>query len=219
MVTLAIDASTYTGSVAVWDGVTLVAEGEAAMRGEEQERLMPAVAAVLARAGFAVADVSRVVCGGGPGSFTSLRIAGAVAKGIAMGNSVSLYAVSSLALIVAGHKRSLTAGRYFAVLDALRGEFYAALCDVDAAGTVRPFSPFTRVAASEIPAICLDLGAVAIGPAQSIDALPHARGALALLGGLQPVNLDDWEPEYGRLAEAQVKWELAHGRPLGVERS
>jgi tRNA threonylcarbamoyladenosine biosynthesis protein TsaB len=29
-----------------------------------------------------------------------------------------------------------------------------------------------------------------------------------------PVNLASWEPDYGRLAEAQVRWEAAHGRPL-----
>ena len=28
------------------------------------------------------------------------------------------------------------------------------------------------------------------------------------------VPLDRWEPEYGRLAEAQVKWEASHGAPL-----
>jgi tRNA threonylcarbamoyladenosine biosynthesis protein TsaB len=28
------------------------------------------------------------------------------------------------------------------------------------------------------------------------------------------VSLDGWEPEYGRLAEAQVKWEAEHGREL-----
>ena len=218
MVTLALDASTYTGTVAVWDGATLLAEGEAAMRGELQERLMPEVAATLGRAGLAVADVRRVVCGAGPGSFTSLRIAGAVAKGIAMGNDVPLFAVSSLALIVAGQKTPV-AGKYFALLDAMRGEFYGALCDVDAAGTVRLDHPFARVAAEEIATVCRDLGATAIGPAQAVDVLPHARGALVLLRGLEPVSLDSWEPEYGRLAEAQVKWELAHGRRLSTGRS
>jgi tRNA threonylcarbamoyladenosine biosynthesis protein TsaB len=29
-----------------------------------------------------------------------------------------------------------------------------------------------------------------------------------------PVDLASWEPDYGRLAEAQVRWERAHGRPL-----
>jgi hypothetical protein len=27
-------------------------------------------------------------------------------------------------------------------------------------------------------------------------------------------ELDDWEPTYGRPAEAQVRWEAAHGRSL-----
>jgi hypothetical protein len=27
-------------------------------------------------------------------------------------------------------------------------------------------------------------------------------------------DLASWEPSYGRLAEAQVKWEAEHGRPL-----
>jgi len=26
-----------------------------------------------------------------------------------------------------------------------------------------------------------------------------------------PVSLADWEPSYGRLAEAQAKWEAVHG--------
>ncbi len=219
MVTLALDASTYAGTVAVWDGESLVAEGEAAMRGEQQERLMPEIAAALARAGHSLADVGRVVCGEGPGSFTSLRIAGAIAKGIAMANGVPLFAVSSLALIAAGQQKALKAGKYLALLDAMRGEFYASLCDVDSAGTIRLFRPTARVAAGEVARVAADLGALAIGPAQSIDAFPHARGARSLLAGLEPVNLETWEPEYGRLAEAQVKWELEHGRPLGPDRS
>jgi tRNA threonylcarbamoyladenosine biosynthesis protein TsaB len=30
----------------------------------------------------------------------------------------------------------------------------------------------------------------------------------------EPVDLASWEPDYGRLAEAQVRWEAAHGRSL-----
>jgi tRNA threonylcarbamoyladenosine biosynthesis protein TsaB len=29
-----------------------------------------------------------------------------------------------------------------------------------------------------------------------------------------PAPLDQWEPGYGRLAEAQVQWEARHGVPL-----
>ena len=46
----------------------------------------------------------------------------------------------------------------------------------------------------------------------------RARAAVARLETCSrragPVDLDAWEPAYGRLAEAQVKWESAHGRPL-----
>ena len=110
-ITLALDASSYIGTVAVLRDDVLVAEGNALMRGEQEERLMPCVASVLADAGCAVPDVGRVICGAGPGSFTSLRIAGAIAKGIGMGNDVPLNVVPSLALMVAGHRPSLADGR------------------------------------------------------------------------------------------------------------
>ena len=100
------------------------------MRGELEERLMPAVVATLGEAGCSVRDVTRVICGAGPGSFTSLRIAGAIAKGIVMGNGErvdGLFAVSSLALIVAARSDHLEPGRWLALLDAMRRERYAAL--------------------------------------------------------------------------------------------
>jgi tRNA threonylcarbamoyladenosine biosynthesis protein TsaB len=153
LVTLALDASTYIGTVAVLRDHVLVAEGDALMRGEQEERLMPRVATVLAEAGYAVSDVERVICGGGPGSFTSLRIAGAIAKGIAMGNEVPLYGVSSLALIVAGHRPSLTDGRYLALLDAMRDERYAALYAVTN-GVVTEIETVGRVAVADLALLC-----------------------------------------------------------------
>src|SRR6185295_3604728 len=92
----------------------LAADATIAMRGEREERLMPAVAQVLASAGMSVRDVARVVCGAGPGSFTSLRIAAGIAKGIASGTGAGLFAVSSLALaaIEAG------TGKWLVALDA-----------------------------------------------------------------------------------------------------
>ncbi len=215
-VTLALDASTYIGTVAVLRDGVLVAEGDALMRGEQEERLMPRVASVLAEAGYAVRDVERVICGGGPGSFTSLRIAGAIAKGIAMGNAVPLYGVSSLALIVAGHRPSLADGRYLALLDAMRDERYAALSAV-ANGVVVEIERVGRVAVADLATLCEKKAARAIGPREMIDAAPHARGVAIMLDGILAagtVTLDSWEPEYGRLAEAQVKWEAAHGRAL-----
>lgn len=216
--TLALDASTYVGTVAVLRGGVVLAEGDAAMRGEREERLMPAVVATLAEAGCTPREVRRVVCGAGPGSFTSLRIAGAIAKGIALGAGAELSAVSSLALIVAGHATPLPEGRYLAMLDAMRGERYAALYEVRADGGIAQIERVGLLAEAAIAAACERFGAHAIGPHQLLDAAPHARGLVRLDGGplVRPVPVDAWEPDYGRLAEAQVKWEAAHGRPLGA---
>jgi tRNA threonylcarbamoyladenosine biosynthesis protein TsaB len=56
-----------------------------------------------------------------------------------------------------------------------------------------------------------------VGPGQQIDVFPHARGVARLAGQIEdsaPVDISGWEPDYGRLAEAQVRWEAEHGRPL-----
>ena len=51
------------------------------------------------------------------------------------------------------------------------------------------------------------------------DVVPDASAVASLLSRViaaGAVPLDSWEPRYGRLAEAQVKWEAAHGRPLSA---
>lgn len=220
MITLALDASTYAGDVALLDGATVVAEECTEMKGAEHERLMPAVASVLDRARLRVSEVDRLVCGAGPGSFTSLRIAGGIAKGLAMGARRPLFAVPSLALIVGG--ASLGAGRYLAALDALRSEYYVALYDVRRDGTVIEVERPRIVAAEQVDVIARELEARIVSPTALADAIvapPRARAVAhlsAMLDAAGPVDLARWEPSYGRLAEAQVKWESAHGRPLPV---
>lgn len=218
MISLVVEASTYAGSAALLDSGALVGERSVAMRGREHEALMPAVAELLAERGLSVSRVGRVVCGAGPGSFTSLRIAGAIAKGIALAAVCPLVPVSSLALLVASLDEP-TPGRYLAALDAMRGEQYAALFEIGAAGQLAMVGAVGLVATSELRARAEMLGASVVGPGESGPAGvgPHARAA-ARLGRLieatPDADLAGWEPSYGRLAEAQVKWEATHGRSL-----
>jgi tRNA threonylcarbamoyladenosine biosynthesis protein TsaB len=215
VISLAIDASTYRGTVAVLRDGSLAATAETAMRGAHSEGLMPAVASALSTAGISHAAVGRVICGAGPGSFTSLRIAAGIAKGIALGTNIPLYAVSSLALMVASAQ--VPAGKYLATLDALRDEWYVGLYVRTAAGKVDEVDHPVRVARADLDRFAASAGATIIGAAAD-GAQPHASGCLALADYLErsgPVDLDGWEPTYGRLAEAQVKWEATHGRPLG----
>jgi tRNA threonylcarbamoyladenosine biosynthesis protein TsaB len=216
VITLVVDASTYVGTTAVLRDGEVLAEADAAMRGREAEALMPAVVAALSRAAVPVRDLSRVVCGRGPGSFTSLRIAASIAKGIAAGVGCQLYAISSLALLAAGDGAP-TPGRYLAALDALRGEAYVGGFSVEASGEVVLTMPQSLVRQQDVAGIARTLGAETIGPGQEIDRAPRARGVIALEAIIQangPVDVGSWEPAYGRNAEAQVRWEAAHGQPL-----
>ena len=218
MITLALEASTYAGSAALLRDERLLAERSVAMRGREHEALMPAVAALLDESGVAPSSLARVVCGAGPGSFTSLRIAGAIAKGIALAAACPLVPVSSLALVVAS-REPLAPGRYLAAIDALRGEHYVGLFDVTEDGVVRSRGPERRLPSSEVLEAAASHEAVAIGPEHEGMAHVDPRAASAarltdLLDATAAADLARWEPAYGRLAEAQVKWEAAPGRPL-----
>jgi tRNA threonylcarbamoyladenosine biosynthesis protein TsaB len=216
VITLAVDASTYTGSVCVARGREVVAARSVAMRDAQRERLMPAIAETLDDAALDVEQVDRVVCGAGPGSFTSLRIAAAIAKGLAMTIGRPLYAVSSLGLMVGAVDPPPAAGEYVAVLDALRGEVYAAICVVDQMGDVSDIGSVRLIRADEVDALERS-GRIVVGEGRRVRAAPSARGVVRVARLLErdgPADLAQWEPDYGRVAEAQRRWEAAHGRAL-----
>jgi tRNA threonylcarbamoyladenosine biosynthesis protein TsaB len=210
--TLAVDGSTYAGSVAVISDRTVLAARElpgidTPGRSGREEGFLPMVAACLGESGVKAGQLARLVCGAGPGSFTSLRIAASIAKGIAVGSGCPLFAVASLVLIVA----NLPAGRYLATSPAMRGEVFASLLEVGGEGTVVELRAPAILAAQAAASEARVLGARVAGTA------PHARRVADLLPGIiaaGPCDIDTWEPVYGRLAEAQVRWEAAHGRPL-----
>ncbi|HWL40220.1 MAG TPA: tRNA (adenosine(37)-N6)-threonylcarbamoyltransferase complex dimerization subunit type 1 TsaB [Gemmatimonadaceae bacterium] len=221
--TLALEGSTYEGSVALIRGAEAVAErtlraddggGPGAGRGE---RLLPAIAECMADARVGRADIKHVVCGAGPGSFTSLRVAAAVAKGLAVGYGADLYAVSSLVLTLSGARSVLVEGEYLSVLDAMRGEWFAARVRVSG-GKVEQTAPAAILSAEDLhSASRSDPQLRIIGPGQQIDGRPHARGVAPLLRRILsagPVDLASWEPDYGRLPEAQVKLDAARNAGL-----
>ena len=214
--TLAVDASTYRGTVAVLSGREVVATSEVAMRGEREERLMPAIASALGAASASTADLARVVVGAGPGSFTSLRIGAALAKGICLVRRIPLAAMPSLALLVAGDTRDPKDGRFLVILDAMRGDVYAALVEVKDA-TIVSAERARLVPRATADDLARSLDAQLVGAGDPPSALPHARGLARLAPTLvREVDIASWEPEYGRLAEAQVKWEADHGRSLAA---
>lgn len=221
--TLVLEGATYAGSVALLHGRSVIAQRTLSdsiipSREGREERVLPSVVECLDEAGIRVAAITRVICGAGPGSFTSLRIAASVAKGIAVGVGCPMYAVSSLLLSVAAAS-SLEKGFYVSVLPAMRGEWFAMLVERENEDSIIQRGAVAIVGESELPRAAAVEGAVLLGPGQDVDSQPHARGVAALLNAIiatGPVPIETWEPDYGRLAEAQVRWEAAHGKALGV---
>ena len=213
--TLALDGSTYAGSVAVIRDAVVVASRELQNiatpgKGGREEQFLPMIAACLDDARVSPQDLDRVVCGAGPGSFTSLRVAASIAKGIAVGGGCPLFAVSSLMLIVAGSSRET--GRYLPMLPAMRAEFFVQPFQVAENGEVIEVGPPVIIGEGDVEEEARRSGASAIS-----GQVPHAENVASLLSSIIAtgrVDIDTWEPQYGRLAEAQVRWEAAHGRPL-----
>ena len=133
MTILGFDTSTAASTAAVLtpDGAVFeVAPPPARLleRPAHAAELLPAVGEVLERAGLAFGDLDAIAVGVGPGTFTGLRIGVATARALGKANDVPLRAVSSLAALAAG----MADGQRLPLIDAKRGELYAALFDGDA---------------------------------------------------------------------------------------
>jgi tRNA threonylcarbamoyl adenosine modification protein YeaZ len=176
--------------------------------------------------------VTGVVVSDGPGRFTGLRVGASVGKALARARGLPLYTAPSLvvrAAGVAGAGRSLV----LAVSDALRGDVYAAAIRWEPGrirtelepGVWRPealaeldLAPDALV--GEAPPAAITVlerwaGREIIRPPEGAPGALGLIGLVAVEGGAREVDdAQAWEPVYGRPAEAQARWELAHGRPL-----
>lgn len=214
---LVIEASTAQGSVALFRGDVLVQRLAASMGASRDDALFPAVQALFGAEGISSAALSAVVCGAGPGSFTSLRIAAAVAKGLAQATDAAMFAVPSLLLSAAACE---TPGDYLVHADALREERYAMQVRIDGERQVHAASDVVRVTLPELSTMNASWTRLAVHGGTSfphdVSVAPDAAYLMRIADWQTHgrVILESWEPAYGRLAEAQVKWEVANARPL-----
>jgi len=231
---LALDTSGDTASVAVGLAGSSP-RAEASLQGARQHAsaLLPLIEKVMGEAGVAgVEALTGVLLTDGPGSFTGLRISASVAKAMVLTRGLQIRTAPSL-LVVAAGALPRPAGPILAVIDALRGELYAAVYEFKAGGVTthlaptvatpadlialaRPFAPdaVTGFAPEQmLVELHQGLGAGRLSPPQA--GAPILLALLATGGALHSVeDPRHWEPAYGRPAEAQRKWEEKHGRPL-----
>ncbi|MEM7462780.1 MAG: tRNA (adenosine(37)-N6)-threonylcarbamoyltransferase complex dimerization subunit type 1 TsaB [Pseudomonadota bacterium] len=84
------------------------------------ERLMDVIATTLDAAQLEYDSIARVAASAGPGSFTGVRVGLATARGLALGLSVPVVGVNTLA----AHRRAANHENLLVVVDARRGEAY-----------------------------------------------------------------------------------------------
>jgi tRNA threonylcarbamoyladenosine biosynthesis protein TsaB len=121
---LAIDTATDQCSVAIAsDENTWLFEADAGMR--HSELVMDSIDMLMRTASLQPADLSGVLCMGGPGSFTGLRIGFSLAKGLALSRGIPFAAIPTLDCMA--WPFAAWPGMVVPVMDAKKSAFFCAL--------------------------------------------------------------------------------------------
>ncbi len=128
---LALETATEACSVAVLVDGEIIERFEIAPR-RHTELALPWADALLAEAGIAKSQLDAIAVGRGPGAFTGVRLAIALAQGIALALDRPLLPVSTLAALA----MQAQGARVIAAVDARMGEIYVASFDREGAGVV-----------------------------------------------------------------------------------
>ena len=140
---LAVETSAPIGSVAIAIGEQILAEAAFSGPMRHSSEILPAIDGLLQRFGRKPKDIEHIYISIGPGSFTGLRIAAALAKTMHLANDVRVVAVDTLDVIAANatdyikdkstdiichSERSEESIETIAtIIDAKRGQFYVAV--------------------------------------------------------------------------------------------
>lgn len=160
MKTLALEFSTDERSVALCDGATGVAT--ITENGGRSTRAFSMIERALEQAHWKRGEVECIAVGLGPGSYTGIRSAIAVAQGWQLARNVNLLGISSVDCLALEAKNLGVSGAVHIVVDAQRGEFYLATYEIHPAG-FREVSPLKLATREDVLAAAKGGGVIA-GP-------------------------------------------------------
>jgi len=231
---LAINSSDRTASAALWhllgQRCDMVLEGALPPEAGKADQLITVVERLLAEQKLAYADLDIIAVNRGPGSFTGIRSAVALGRGLALATELPVLGVTSHEALVARIGRDGADRPLLVALDARRGEVYAQTFSRDD----RPFSAIEagtpsavaagletgcwRFAGSGAPLVAAVQGAevdVRLIETPPIDAAAVALAAAARLAeGEAPALGRTLQPLYVRAPDAIPPAPLIQAAPI-----
>lgn len=131
------------------DGYRMLASREWTVPGESIRFLTPGLKETLDSFGYSVADIDRIGCVRGPGSFTGLRLVLAAAEGLAAGSGAHLAGIDYLPLLATG-VAPLVNGTLHVLTYARRGLVYIQSFRAPELEEIQPLTACTIKEAGEI---------------------------------------------------------------------
>ena len=164
MTILALEFSSERRSVALARNGEVLSEA-VEQTGGRGTKAFGLIERALSEAGMARSEIKVIAVGLGPGSYTGIRAAIALAQGWQLATGVKLLGISSAEAVAAQAQADGIQGEVNVVIDAQRGEFYLATWEISAARR-REVSPLKIVSGSEVCAL-KSAGRICVGPCES----------------------------------------------------
>jgi tRNA threonylcarbamoyladenosine biosynthesis protein TsaB len=238
---LAIETSGRQGSVAVARGSELLAQRELPATMRHAVELMPAARDLTQAQGWKANEIEHLYLSLGPGSFTGLRIAVAIARAMHQAAGCRLVGVPSLDVLAENAPPEFQI--VLPILDAKRGQVFSARYERDASGILHQTAPAALVDPSVFLQVALQIAAkthskVALlgegidyhrpalfsAPHENVTELPkplwyRTAGTVHRLGWQQARQNNFSDPAtllpiYIRLPEAEEVYRKKHGLPV-----
>ena len=230
-ISIAVDTSGHTGSVAVARGDKVLQSDSFSTRFHHGVELLPTADRLCRSSNIDPATIEHIYVSGGPGSFTGLRIGITFAKAMAYGVNAQTVRVPTLEVIAQNAlELSHPPKRVAVILDAKRQNVYCAAFELEQQRYIPMDEPDERDPQTYLSSLG-DVSVLGEGLVQHADVVRRIATAtilksickaaraetvfklgheLALAGKITPI--EQLTPIYIRRPEAEERWEQRHGQ-------
>ncbi len=187
MLTLLIEASTERGVIAFFDDLRCRYKKLLPFGYANSKYLLPSIAEGLTTANIQFSDLKFITVGIGPGSYTGMRVAAVIAKGIAYAHQLPLVEVSTLKGFSPAQP-----GAFLSLIDAKMGGMYALQGEKNEDGDVQYFGDPAVYSLEALEALLKKVSRIVTPSSQRLRPLLEQR---------YPDLLIEWEESYPDASE------------------